>query len=79
MLPKPKLKKSALSGRVGTGGEKRRDAVTLNVRDLPLRPIIALRPFPVLGLIFACFAHFGKITNNELSQGTNDLIIHKII
>ena len=25
---------------------------------------------------FACFVHFDKITNNELSRGTDDLLIH---
>ena len=28
-------------------------------------------------IFFACFAHFGTITNNGLMQGTDDLIIHK--
>ena len=34
-LPKRKIKKSALSGRVGIGAEKRRTAITLNIKDTP--------------------------------------------
>ena len=76
MLPKPKLKKPALSGRVGIGAEQRRAAVTLNIRDSLLRTIL-LGSLSFLGFIFACFAHFGTIINNDLLQGTGDLIIHK--
>ena len=34
-LPKRKIKKSALSGRVGIGAEKRRTAIKLNIKDTP--------------------------------------------
>ena len=36
-LPKPKIKKSALSGRVGIGAEKSRTSITLNIKDTPKR------------------------------------------
>ena len=34
-LPKRKVKKSALSGRVGIGAEKRRTTIALNIKDTP--------------------------------------------
>ena len=34
-LPKRKVKKSALSGRVGIGAEERRTTITLNIKDTP--------------------------------------------
>ena len=75
MLPKATLKKSALHERVKIAAKKRPAAVTLNIRDSSLRSMV-LRPLSFQGLIFAWFAHFCKITN-EVSQGTDDVIIHK--
>ena len=34
-LPKPKTKRSVLSGRVGIGAEKIQDRVTLDIKDTP--------------------------------------------
>ena len=64
MLPRPKLKMSYLE-----------DLELKSERDeLKLRRISETRQ-KAPQLIFACFAHFSKIINNEHSQKTDDLII----
>ena len=42
-LPKPKVKISALSGRVGIGAEKKRAAITLNIKDTPKKTASPLK------------------------------------
>ena len=76
ILRKSKLKKLALSRKLGIGAEMKQAAVTLNIRGSPKRPTVE-RSLSFLRLIFACYANFGKIINSELSLGTDDLIIHK--
>ena len=76
ILRKSKLKKLALSRKLGIGAEMKQAAVTLNIRGSPKRPTVE-RSLSFLRSIFACYANFGKIINSELSLGTDDLIIHK--
>ena len=79
-LPKRKIKKSALSGRVEIGAEKRQTAITLNIKDTPKnQACIEEELAPEDGPLYdSDFQHFTDLTRpdeeKEEKKSNSDLI-----